>query len=443
MIYDGVVSRVRSIMDIGVPPGMPPEDAKYIQLINVGILIIIPVFFFFSVIYLLKDDLVMALIQIVVAALFLPAFLITRKGRYTAARCYIGAMLISLFVLESYIIGRDGVVHYWLFITASLASVAFPKKETWLMGIWIALCVGSFALVTGVIYERFEPVRPESSVAEFDIYGIFLALIIVGLVGRFLAIRTDGQLREANEKLKQLDQMKDNFLSMVSHDLRTPMTSIKGYASIMQEKMGRMDQSRQAECLQIIIRESDRLTRLISNLLDLQRFEAGKSQLALQEFSLGGLVEESIASFMGAAMAKDIKMEKHLPGQMIKVEADKDRLAQVMANFLSNAIKFTPAGGRVSVGLERVVIDGRDAARVWVSDTGPGIPREKQDKVFEKFQQVESLVREKGQGSGLGLALVREIIEMHGARVGLVSTPGEGSTFWFSIEATFPRGEGG
>lgn len=241
------------------------------------------------------------------------------------------------------------------------------------------------------------------------------------------------ELESSYRELKKLDEMKDNFLSMVSHDLRTPMTSIKGYAAILREKRQQLASERQDRYLDIIIRESDRLTRLINDLLDIQRFEAGRMTLELKKLDLREIVEESVASFQGAALAKGVSLEKDaLPGEMF-VAGDRDRLSQVMANLLSNAIKFTPAKGSVKVSAGIHIEGEKRTVRVAVADTGPGIPREHQDKLFNKFQQVDQLVRSADQGSGLGLALVREIVEHLGGSVGLESEPGAGSRFYFIL----------
>jgi signal transduction histidine kinase len=241
------------------------------------------------------------------------------------------------------------------------------------------------------------------------------------------------ELETSYRELKKLDEMKDDFLSMVSHDLRTPMTSIEGYAELLLERLGRPEPAEQKLCLEVIAKESQRLTRLIDSLLDLQRFEAGMMELDFQEVDLGKLVQESVASFLGAAYAKQIHLENDSAPGTVRVRADRDRLAQVMANLLSNAIKFTPPAGRVQVRLETVAENGQAAARVSISDSGPGIRRELQLKIFDKFQQGDKLARVRERGSGLGLALARQIIEHHGGRVGLVSEPGRGSSFYFLL----------
>jgi len=241
------------------------------------------------------------------------------------------------------------------------------------------------------------------------------------------------ELETSYRELKKIGELKDNFLAMVSHDLRTPMTSIQGYTSILIEKMNRLDPERQKHYLEIIQNESMRLTRLINDLLDLQRFEAGRMQLELKDIDLVKIVREIAESFQGAALAKKQILETSLPEEEIPVNADPDRLSQVIANLLSNATKFTPEQGKISVNLEKISQDGKPMVKVSVKDNGPGIPIEMQAKIFDKFQQLDNPVQPKEKGSGLGLALVREIIEHHQGEVGVESEPGKGATFYFVL----------
>jgi signal transduction histidine kinase len=220
---------------------------------------------------------------------------------------------------------------------------------------------------------------------------------------------------------------------MVSHDLRTPMTSIKGYAALMLEKLKQLDEDRQARYLGIIVKESDRLTRLINDLLDLQRLEAGRMQFNFEPVDLVKLVRDACDSFSGAALAKQQTLRSRLPEREIMVMADADRLSQVAANLLSNATKFTPEQGEITLAMETLNWDGREAVKVSVTDSGPGIPKEMQGKLFSKFQQIDNVPKEKQKGSGLGLALVREIVEHHHGKVGLESETGQGARFYFLL----------
>jgi len=241
------------------------------------------------------------------------------------------------------------------------------------------------------------------------------------------------ELETSYRELSQLNVLKDNFLSMVSHDLRTPMTSIKGYASLLYESPEKIDKKTTKEFLAIIMDETDRLTRLINNILDIQRFEAGDVEMEMTNLDITALVNDALSVFYSAATIKNIAMDKQVSSNPIIVKGHRDRLHQVLANFLSNAIKFTPEGGRVKAFLERIDVDQEPAVRVSISDTGPGIPKEKKNKLFQKFQQVEKLVRQKEEGSGLGLALAREIIEYHQGKIGVESYPGRGSVFYFIL----------
>jgi PAS domain S-box-containing protein len=241
------------------------------------------------------------------------------------------------------------------------------------------------------------------------------------------------ELEAANKKLMELDELKDNFLSMVSHDLRTPMTGIVAYAQIMREGLGDIDEESQKKYLDIILQQSERLTRLINDLLDIQRFEAGKMALEFVSMDLVELINESIDAFQGICREKNITLEKNLPDRQIIITGARDRLHQVMANLLSNAVKFTPGHGRIVVSGEMASRDGTATVKVAVADTGPGIPPELQDKLFDKFQQADKPAKGKSQGSGLGLALVRQIIDYHNGQVGLQSAPGQGSVFYFIL----------
>jgi signal transduction histidine kinase len=227
--------------------------------------------------------------------------------------------------------------------------------------------------------------------------------------------------------------MKDSFLNMVSHDLRTPMTAIKAYTSIMRENIGKLNQQSQEKYLDIIIKQGDRLTRLINNLLDIQRFEAGKMEMDFELLDMREIAIESVDAFMALAQEKNIKLEKSIPSNRIIISGHRDRLSQVMSNLLSNAVKFTPENGRIMVSVKIITEDDKGAARVTVSDNGPGIPVDKQDRLFQKFHQVHEEERHKEQGTGLGLALVRQIVEYHNGRVGVTSEPGKGSNFYFLL----------
>jgi signal transduction histidine kinase len=241
------------------------------------------------------------------------------------------------------------------------------------------------------------------------------------------------ELETSYKELQRINEMKDNFLAMVSHDLRTPMTSIRGYASFMNKRPDQINKDTMVEYSGIIIEETERLTRLINDILDLQRFEAGRMELGFEDLEINVLLEKSLSLFQSVARERNLSMEKDIPDHGIRVKGDPDRLLQVMANLLSNATKFTPEGGKIKTAVSQATENGATVLKVSVSDTGDGIPKELQPKLFMKFQHADKLTKKKGEGTGLGLALVKEIIEYHGGTVGVESEPGCGSTFYFTL----------
>ncbi|HUT52209.1 MAG TPA: HAMP domain-containing sensor histidine kinase [bacterium] len=276
------------------------------------------------------------------------------------------------------------------------------------------------------------------------IFFEYFIIYIVGLLNYRTkqTLRLNEELTASNRKLRELDVMKDNFLSLVSHDLRTPMTSIEGYASIMLERLGRFSEQDQKLSLEIIVKESQRLARLINDLLDLQRFAAGKMELDFQDLDLSRLARESADLFRGAAYSKKISLETALPDTAVWVSGNADRLSQVMANLLSNAVKFTPANGRVILSIAMLAGEERPRVKVSVSDTGPGTAPELRRGIFDKFQQVDKFTRPREHGAGVGLALAREIIEAHGGRIGLADGRGQGSEFYFILDVKTGRDQG-
>ncbi len=236
--------------------------------------------------------------------------------------------------------------------------------------------------------------------------------------------RSRTELEEANVKLKELDLMKSEFLNTVSHELRTPLTSIKAFAEILLDNVGE-DPETQVEFLEIINKESDRLTRLINNLLDLSRIEAGRMKWDREPLDLHEVVSTAVTSLRGAAEKKGLQLEIELEEELPTV-GDRDKLIQVVTNLLGNAIKFTSEGGRV-----RVLAGRKDllTARIEVQDSGVGIEPQFHDSIFEKFSQVDSSETRDIKGSGLGLPIARSITEHHDGKLYVESELGLGSSF--------------
>jgi PAS domain S-box-containing protein len=237
-----------------------------------------------------------------------------------------------------------------------------------------------------------------------------------------------GHVRDISEQRK-LERMKREFVATVSHELRTPLTSIRGSLGLLAAgALGELPGEAQ-EVVQIAERNAIRLIGLINDILDLERLETGRMDLAIRPHEVAGVVGRAIDAVAGMAHGRGVKVEARSASG--SVQGDEERLVQVLVNLLSNAVKFSPEGG--SVTIEAAPGDGGIEFRV--SDQGRGIPESYREIIFNRFQQVEaSDSRQKG-GSGLGLAICKAIVEQHGGSIGVESQPGRGSTFWFRIPA--------
>jgi len=239
------------------------------------------------------------------------------------------------------------------------------------------------------------------------------------------------ELEQANRKLKELDQLKSDFISVVSHELRTPLTSIKAFTELILMKP-RMNLERRSRLLSIMNNESDRLARLINDILDLTKIEAGKLSWHISSISLRDIILSSVASIRSLADNKSLSIGMQVPETLPRLYGDRDRLVQVITNILSNAIKFTPQGGTITVAA-RKDDHPRPKIEVRISDTGVGIPRNDLEIIFEKFQRSGDILTPHSEGTGLGLAITKQIVEYHGGRIWAESTLGVGSTFLFTL----------
>ncbi|MEW5864768.1 MAG: sensor histidine kinase [Pseudomonadota bacterium] len=243
--------------------------------------------------------------------------------------------------------------------------------------------------------------------------------------------RATAELRAANERLKELDRLKDDFLSTVTHELRTPLTSIRAFSEILNQDP-RVDLAQRRKFLGIITKETERLTRLINQVLDLAKIESGRADWHVTDVDLREVVSDTLTAMGQVFQEKNIRVEVRLPESVPPVRADLDRLIQVMLNLLSNAVKFCdPADGRIEVAL--VAEDGW--LRVDVCDNGPGVRPGDERIIFDKFAQAGDALTGKPQGSGLGLYISRHIVEYHGGRIWVRNRPGGGACFSFTLPA--------
>jgi signal transduction histidine kinase len=256
---------------------------------------------------------------------------------------------------------------------------------------------------------------------------------LAGLIAKQVAIvversRLYERLKSANEKLEQINRLKNEFISMVSHELRTPLTTIKGFVSIvLNEETGPLN-SQQRHFLETSDRAIDRLTLLVSDLLDISRIEAGQIKMQLRPTSAMELCQRLEASFAPQLKAQNLTFTLRVPPKLPRVLVDPHRISQVFDNLLSNAIKFTTKGG-ITVS----ATDKGDFVLFSVKDTGSGIPADEHDKIFDKFYQIKVGSGYPSKGTGLGLAIVKSIVESHRGKVWVESDSGKGADFRFIL----------
>jgi PAS domain S-box-containing protein len=230
--------------------------------------------------------------------------------------------------------------------------------------------------------------------------------------------------KEARQEAEDANRLKDEFLAVVSHELRSPLNAITGWASLM--RSGKLDQEQTARALETILRNAEAQNQLIGDLLDVSRIVSGKLRLNIRPFQLASVIEAAIEVVRPAAEAKSIRLQLLIDPAGGPVGGDPDRLQQIFWNLLSNAVKFTPKGGRIQVRLQRI----NSHVEVAVSDTGRGVDPKLLPFIFERFRQGDSSTTREHGGLGLGLAIVRHLVELHGGVVKAHSEgPGKGAEF--------------
>jgi len=234
-------------------------------------------------------------------------------------------------------------------------------------------------------------------------------------------------LQESYEQLCRLEELRDNLVHMIVHDMRTPLTSIKGFLQLLDTVEGQTMSEDGREYVTIATEATDNLIELINSLLDVSKMEAGEMTLDLGECNLVDIIRGVMSKVESLRENRQFTLEA--PEEPMTVLGDAGLLARIIQNLLGNALKFTPDGGCISVGLES---DER-SVRVYIRDSGPGIPHESLERIFEKFGQVTPRQNQQQYSTGLGLTFCKLAVEAHGGSIGVDSEVGKGSTFWFVI----------
>jgi PAS domain S-box-containing protein len=307
-------------------------------------------------------------------------------------------------------LGRD-------FLSLALAASVTPEQREGVM----------WALRADAQPGRSARLELTSVRADGDVFPCELTLTRVAAEG---PPRFHAYVRDITERT-EVERLKSEFVSIVSHELRTPLTSIRGSLGLLEGGvLGELPKP-VLDMVRIAHTNTERLIRLINDILDLEKMEAGKVELRLQPVEVAEVVEATLGGLRGMADTAKVALRAEVGGSGL-VRADRDRLIQVLTNLVSNAIKFSPSGGAVTV---RAFREAQGQVRFEVVDQGPGIPLEKRAKLFGRFQQLDSSdTRSKG-GTGLGLAISQAIVEQHGGHIEVRGEPGEGATFTFSLPA--------
>lgn len=251
--------------------------------------------------------------------------------------------------------------------------------------------------------------------------------------------RMSEELERLYQQLEAADRHKSEFLANVSHELRTPLTAIKGLVDNMLDGLTGQLNEKQIRYLTRIKSNTDRLARLINDLLDLSKIEAGIIDLKPLRLPVVGVVHEVVESLRPVAVEKRISLDVAAFDPSVTAWADRDRVVQVLTNLIGNALKFTPEDGKVTVAIQR---NGDEWVQISVVDTGPGIPQEEAERIFDKFYQIAQSGVQKVKGTGLGLAIAKALVEVHGGRIWVESEVGKRSTFSFTLPTHAPSDSG-
>jgi len=362
-------------------------------------------------------------------------------------------LIVDLFLITSGVHFTGGlgswfdIFIYFIIIIAARALLSLQAS--------IVFAGLSSILYISIVSLEFFEILPTLPISEFKIsmfgeMGYFMTSVIVRVVFFFWIAIISGHLADiirkrsvelmesnikaerlerANKELEELNRMKSEFVSTVSHEFRTPLTTMKEFISLILDEIPGKINKEQSEFLSIVNGNINRLARLINNMLDLSRIEAGMMELIRREMNINIVLDEVIKTLQQQAKEKDILIRDLLPANLPTVYGDLDKISQVLTNLIDNAIKFTPQSGNITIEGKKV----NNQIQISVIDTGIGIAKADCSRVFDKFQRLEQSTTQQTPGSGLGLSICKAIIEMHGGKIWVESEVGKGSNFSFYL----------
>ncbi len=342
---------------------------------------------------------------------------------------------IPIMTLKRQIITTDGEVIGAMFFHTDMSRYNTSIRQVYL-DVLLAACIAVMLAVLAVTYITGRMTKPivdmNNAITRFSKgeYEARVAITSHDEVGQL------GQsFNEMANEINTLEQSRRSFVANVSHELRSPLTSMRGFLEAMQD--GTISSEDQPKYLDIVINECKRMTGMVNDLLDLARIESGQYELKLEPFDLNELVIRTVLTFEARINAKHIDVNMNFAADRTMVEADQSQIAQVIRNLVDNAIKFSPDGGKLTL---RIATD-KKLAVMSVIDNGEGISTDDLPYVFDRFYKAEKAHTPSGSSSGLGLSIVKRIIEQHGQTINVESEQGKGATFTFTLKLYEQQGK--
>ena len=343
-----------------------------------------------------------------------------------------GKHLFASFVEAAKDSGEGYISYMWQWkddptrIVPKISYVKLFEPWQWIIGTGI---------YTEDVREEIETITKNLSITIFIILIIILSLLSYNIWESYLIeeekLQAQQELKKSNKRLKELDKLKDDFVSIASHELRTPMTVINNYSSILASETFGTINKKQRRFIEKILNNTKRLIGMVNDLLDVSKLEANKMNFDLKKFNIAQETAEIVEDMEPLFGEKPVNIEYNniTSKKRIYVNADPEKTHQVLINLLGNAFKFTPKKGTVTLSLSLK----EEFVQISVKDTGIGIPKKHMDEIFEKFSQAHETLKRDYEGTGLGLAIVKKLIKGMGGEIWAQSTEGKGSTFSFTL----------
>ncbi|MCL2392846.1 MAG: cell wall metabolism sensor histidine kinase WalK [Oscillospiraceae bacterium] len=328
------------------------------------------------------------------------------------------------------IVAHDGSANFVVYIIDNKQTVQSLNAEIFVIILRAVLIGFAIAVIISLVISKtlISPIQGMTKAAEAMADGDFSRKIPVESADEIGVLAKTfngmaGQIETMLEELQRVEALRREFVANVSHELRTPLTNIRSYAETISDDKD-IPQEMEDEFLRIIINQSDRMTKIVQDLLELSRFDSGASVLSVEEFSIEQAVRDVYAAIALEARKRSHVLNLELEWKLPNIKGDRDKIEQVLMNVIANALKYTPDGGTIAI------YSGTTGGDVWVKieDTGVGIPPEDLEHVFDRFYRVDKARSRESGGTGLGLSIAKEIISRHGGDIKIESTPGSGTS---------------